>query len=293
MMQSLVVLGMHRSGTSALARSIADLGAWTGSEAFITRRGEHQLMQDCNQEILKCLDGHWSAPPSLDAGWEHSAALAPLAESAAAALRDFDGHPVIAWKDPRNCFTLPYWRTKMVAEPIVMFIVRHPLEVAASLDKRNGFRPGHAAALWEAYNRAALRSMQGLRVSVVHYADLVAAPIETISRVLDDLRTFGVAMSETAERGIDRIDPNRRHHVADVSTPSTHLTSNQRELLDELQHLAPSSQAFSASIGESHPASHELLLERAKGIRLERELAGAHARLRSRRQALRRVFTKE
>src|SRR4051812_21740373 len=188
---SIVLLGMHRSGTSALSRSLSELGAWLGSPQHVTRRSEHLLVQGCNQAILNTLGGHWSAPPPLPDGWTTQPELAPIEADARAAVADLALASPSLWKDPRTSLTLDYWRARLASDPIVVVSYRHPLEVAASLERRNSFRPGHVLALWERYNRALLASAAGLRCVVVAYADLVTDPVAPLTWVWERPAPFG------------------------------------------------------------------------------------------------------
>jgi hypothetical protein len=274
---------MHRSGTSALARSLRELGAWLGSPEHITRRSEHLLVQTCNQQILERLGGHWSAPPELEPGWTTRPEIAALHPEARAAVGDLALASPSLWKDPRTCLTLDFWRARLTVEPIVVVSYRHPLEVAASLERRNSFGPGHVVALWERYNRALLQSAAGLRCVVVAYADLVQEPEATLTSVCDRLGAFGVEFSRTPAEAAGAVDAERRHHVF-AELPDDVTTPQQRALWDALGALPAESAAFVAPrLPEPHAASRELLSARAATIRTERELAEARADLRSRR----------
>jgi hypothetical protein len=66
----------------------------------------------------------------------------------------------IAWKDPRLSLLLPFWRTIMPIRTTFV-IVRHPLEVAASLERRNRIPSPHAALLWLRYVLAAIGNDPG------------------------------------------------------------------------------------------------------------------------------------
>ncbi len=286
----IALLGMHRSGTSALSRTLGELGVWQGSEQYVTRRSEHALVQECNQRLLEAQGGHWSAPPELDDGWERRPELAPIDSDARAAVADLATAPISAWKDPRTCLTLPYWRARMPADPVVVVSYRHPLEVAGSLRARNDFGPGHVVALWERYNHSLLAAAAGLPTIVVAYADLVADPGGTLRSLCDGLAEFGVALDPArVDAAADVVDTGRRHHVHD-DVPDESTTPQQRTLWHALRTLPPRSAAFvPPELPLPHPASRELLAQRAATIRVERELADARAQLRSRR-ALARNF---
>jgi hypothetical protein len=285
----IVVLGMHRSGTSALARSLRELGAWLGSERNITPRCEHALAQECNQAILNRLGGHWSAPVPMPEGWTSRPELAPIDADARAAVADLEQRAPAVWKDPRTCHTLAYWRERFALPPVAIVSYRHPLEVAASLDRRNHFGSGHVLALWESYNRALLASAAGLRCIVVAYADLATEPVATLTAVCDALAGYGYGFDRTPEQGAATVDADRRHHVF-VDLPDDVATPQQRALWDALRALPAVSECFAPpGLPAPHPAAAELLASRAATIRCERDLAAAQATLRSRRALLGRL----
>ncbi len=283
-MATIALLGMHRSGTSALARTLGDLGAWLGSPEYVTRRSEHALVQECNQEILNSLGGHWSAPPVFEPGWIDQPELGPIDAQARAAVADLVARPLSMWKDPRNSFTLPYWRERLPEPPVVVVSYRHPMEVAGSLEARNHFGPGHAVALWEAYNRASLESAAGLPTIFVGYADLVADPIATLESVCERLGGVGIDVdAQRCAQAAGAVDTGRRHHVHH-DLPDGATTPQQRMLWHALCALPPVSDAFTPPVLDApHVTSTELLAQRAAAIRLERRLGEAQSELRSRR----------
>lgn len=282
-----VVLGMHRSGTSALAKVLRRLGLWMGTEPNVTRRTEHALAQECSQRLLNGFGGHWSAPPELPAGWTTDPVAIAVDSDARAAVADLSGHGPFAWKDPRTSLTFDFWRERLPGEPIAVISYRHPLEVAASLDKRNSFGPGHVVALWERYNQALLASAAGLRTIVVAYADLARDPVTTLAAVHRDLAAWGVHLDGTPEDAALGIEADRRHHVAE-DLPDATTTPQQRALWDALCGLASVHERFEPPVLPTpHAASSELLAQRAASIRLQRDLDAARADWRSRRALVR------
>lgn len=164
-----VVHGMHRSGTSLVARIVGLLGVSLGDPGELLGPGddnragyfENREIKTLNDVILADLGGSWDRPPRLDRGWEHDPALDVRRTEAAAVLAHAfpvgsgDGRPV-GFKDPRVSLLLPFWRTVTTVEHSIV-LVRHPDEVAASLAARR-FRvdPDAAAGLWLRHLFAAL-----------------------------------------------------------------------------------------------------------------------------------------
>jgi len=69
-----LVLGMHRSGTSVLVRTLESLGIWAGSETDFhppTRHDpqghrEHRAVWELNESALVWIDRAWDNPVDLD-----------------------------------------------------------------------------------------------------------------------------------------------------------------------------------------------------------------------------------
>jgi hypothetical protein len=102
------VLGMHRSGTSLIARILNLLGLFLGPDQHLMKatednpRGywEHQTISDLNEEILRCLGGSWDAPPQFVTRWETRPDLGDLRQRASALLReDFAEGEAWGWRD--------------------------------------------------------------------------------------------------------------------------------------------------------------------------------------------------
>lgn len=175
------VLGMHRAGTSATTGALSRLGLHVGPpERLMPSRDdnpagffEHQALSDLNDEILRRLGGTWDEPPALRAGWQDDPGLGDLRDRARGLLReDFGAAPLWAWKDPRTCLTLPFWQP-LLPGPRYVLCVRNPLDVARSLQVRNGFSIQKGVTLWMQHMTSAVRHLTSAPVLVVAYNDLL------------------------------------------------------------------------------------------------------------------------
>jgi len=239
---AVIVLGMHRSGTSATSRVLNRMGSWLGSDASVTRRFEHAAVQDTNEGILRALGGRWHTPPDLTDGWTEDAALRAYDAPARAALADLGGHPVFSWKDPRTCFTLPWWEHHLGAPPVVVYVHRHPTEVAASLAARNGFGAAHALMMWEAYNGAALRAAAGHRVITMPYSQLVDAPTETAAVLHEALTHWGLPLTADPESATARLlaaDPFHLTHDVLAASIEHQLADLRRRRAEQQAKFPP------------------------------------------------------
>src|SRR3712207_2640746 len=110
-----------------------------------------------NEEILSRFGGNWHDPPAFPSGWEHAVEFEDLRYRARVLIEeDFAAAKVWGWKDPRTCLTLPFWRQIL---PPMQYVIclRNPLDVARSLERRNGFSLEKGIYLWLVYIESALR----------------------------------------------------------------------------------------------------------------------------------------
>ena len=198
--RSVVVLGMHRSGTSVVTRVINLLGLPLCRENDIysapdnpTGHWESTSLVAFNDRLLGMLGGGFTAPPVIDDGWECKPAAVVLRDEADKIFRQAHPTPAWVWKDPRTCLTLPFWRSVWPQVPIAVLVHREPLQVSDSLRRRDGFGKAHCIALWERYARSGLRSAAGLPLVSVRFDELIADPFAATTDLGDRLSRLGVS----------------------------------------------------------------------------------------------------
>ncbi len=217
-MPAACVAGMHRSGTSLVARLLAASGLYCGPPTQLVAPapdnadgfGENLQFLRLNDDILARFGGFWDRPPVLPPGWASSPRLSRLRQRAERLLAGYRGREPWFWKDPRNSLTLPFWLA-MIPDLRVVVCVRDPSEIVASLGRR-GRRPGvDGWALWLAYNRQVLAATPVERRVVTHYAAyLHDAPAE-LERVTGAL---GLSLSpETIARACAIVSPGDGWHA--------------------------------------------------------------------------------
>ncbi len=153
---AIVVLGMHRSGTSSVTGALAMLGAAPPrtlmAPAEDNPRGfwESVVLAEFNDRLLAAGGSRWddARPFDLTAAPE----LEAFAQEAADLLKtEFGDQSPIVMKDPRICRLFPFWAEVLGAtghEVVVVSPLREPAEVAASLSSRNGFPRQEGLHLW-------------------------------------------------------------------------------------------------------------------------------------------------
>ena len=187
-----VVGGMHRSGTSMAIRLLNVMGVYLGEESELVPATadnpdgywEHSGFVDVNEEILHELGGGWDLPVALPPGWRHDDRFAPVRLRADELVTRFTNQESWGWKDPRNSLTLPFWQEN-VPQLKVVICLRHPLEVAVSLQRRGMFSYSLSLALWKAYNERILEATESAERIVTHYDTYYADASRELERVAE------------------------------------------------------------------------------------------------------------
>ncbi len=222
----LLVVGMHRSGTSALTRTLGLKGCdlpntlLEGSETNERGHWESQPVNKLNDEVFTAAGTTWRDCQPVNPAWYASDEAAVLRARAVEVLQsEFGDSALFALKDPRVCKLLPFWIDVLRAfgaEPRIVTMVRSPTEVAASLARRNGLDTSYGEVLWLSYVLEGEIASRGLPRITMTYDKLLG----DWRGVVDDIAS---ALSVTWPRGDeagDEIDaflsPELRHHsVAD------------------------------------------------------------------------------
>ena len=224
---ALVVAGMHRSGTGAVARVLSILGCdvpRTLSEADSQDECGHWAAQrviDLNDAILASAGSAWDDWQAFDPAWYDAPAAAEFRQRAQEILaEEFGDSRCFVLADPRICRLLDFWLaavTDFGAHPVVVSPIRNPLDVAVSLETRDGHDSsiGHLRhLLWLRHVLDVERASRPLPRAFLRYEELLDNPHAVVARLGDAL---GIAWSRRpayadVEIEIDeRVSPALRH----------------------------------------------------------------------------------
>lgn len=302
--QALLVLGMHRSGTSAVSGALALCGVHLGQDLMPpgpdNPRGfwEHAGVVAIHERLLEALDRRWDDLRAMPAGWLSHPATAQARDELRVLLKaEFGGQPLWAVKDPRLCRLLPLWLPLLdelgVAAKAVV-VARDPREVAASLEVRNQWPQALSRELWLRHIASALLDGAALPRCVLAYPRLLADPVGAITAVFDALGVQPPApVSEAAARLRAFVRAGDRHHDADEAvTPGwetalavyrellrqpTPWAALQAQALDFAQAESPLAPALAAFAG-LHAAQRRALQESDSALRRAQAEGAAQAR---------------
>ena len=293
------VLGMHRSGTSALAGLLTRLGLHAGAArellpaAADNPRGffERADVVDLNDRLLRTramqvlgerlrAEGCDTAALLDGFGWllgafapgdgatddtQHANDIGACLEALAAGAGSAPG---LVLKDPRLSLTFPAWH-RQAAHSVVLIGLRTPAAVIDSLARRDHIPTALGAFLWTRYTHAAIEASEGLPRLLVDYDRLLADPGAAIDTLVTFLGANGVGV-DTARRGeaLAFLSPELRHSHGAGAAQSNAL---YRRLLDGLPETGPSLPT------DETPGERELAFYQALRVILSQRLADERA----------------
>jgi hypothetical protein len=178
-----VVLGMHRSGTSLCMNVLNALGIRVDNDLSSDTnnpRGYYETPEivELNEKLLHLARVNWHTvlSPNLHGPWRDDPALSTLKQRLRDHISEKANRSPEPWavKDPRICLLLPLYEQlfeQCHLSPIYILCIRDPRSVARSLKRRDNFPALLSELLWLNYTMSAIR-VAGSRIkAVVHYED--------------------------------------------------------------------------------------------------------------------------
>ncbi len=231
--EPIIIVGMQRSGTSALSGALRELGVFFGREDLLYQADtnnpggyfEHRKATTLN---LWCLDTFQMHPTSfgqLPKDWqEHPTALALTKELKKFLVDDFARQGRWGIKQPVTSLVLPLYNhvfAQLGVRPHYVVCVRNPLENMASearLDFGDAYRVmaslgPRAIGSWLRYTLGSLADAQSHTVNVVPYNELLADPSMVLNKIVG-LHSDWNPTSDQWKRAICSVQTGQRHHVA-------------------------------------------------------------------------------
>lgn len=219
-MSAIAITGMHRTGTSMIAKALMLAGLHLGDERDLVGPApdnpegffEHEGLVRVNEDLLGATGGAWDNPPSCPPLTADDPRVAHLAEPAAELLGGLAAQGPWGWKDPRTCLTARFW-LDLVPDLLVVVCVRHPLEVALSLKRRNRISYSLALRLWHDYYEAVLGAVPAEKRLVTHYHAQFKDGGGSAGRLL----AFVGLEPAAVDSAVSAFDERLRHHDLEVT----------------------------------------------------------------------------
>jgi glycosyltransferase involved in cell wall biosynthesis len=193
-----VVLGMHRSGTSAITRALEVLGVTIGENLLpsvdgINAKGffEDVDINSLNAEILRALGSDWHSLAKIEPEDIEVLNSGEYFLRATELLRKKTANtPIFGFKDPRVAKILPFWRQVFLHcqfNADFVLIVRNPLSVVRSLAKRDDLIPEKTYMLWLGHVLNSLAHTEEDRRVLIDYDYFLQEPKKNLKMIADRL----------------------------------------------------------------------------------------------------------
>lgn len=222
-----VVLGVHRSGTSAITRSLKVMGVNLGNQLIPPIEGNNAKgfwedieVNTLNNQMLLALGTDWHHLAPIEPSDMGLLGKKGYFVGAVALLRQkIEGMAVFGLKDPRMPKLLPFWQ-KVIAQcqldASYILAIRHPLSVVKSLALRDGLDARHGYLLWLGHVITSLSGTTGCNRVLVDYDRLMQSPEFEVNRIAKCL-DFEIDPAELQIYQSEFLDENLRHTVYELN----------------------------------------------------------------------------
>ncbi len=219
-----LVLGMHRGGTSVVTRIISLLGADLPQSLMRSKednpRGywESSELTRLHDQLLACGGSRWDDWQPFPRPNRTIVLKGAIQDQLVGVLeREFGFSKLFVVQDPRMCRFVPIWLEVLKqfrTQPLAVIPLRHPFEVARSLHSRNGVPFSEGCLIWLRHVFEAERTTRQIPRAFVHYESLTTDWHEEVSRLATDLSIqWPRALDEAAPAVNEFLSVNLRHHA--------------------------------------------------------------------------------
>ena len=225
------VLGVHRSGTSALMGTLNSLGVEIGTDLLPPSEDnpkgfyENNFVHEINEKILTALNSSWDDLFTLPHNWWNQDYLFNDYQNEVTDFvkSQFSNTNIFGIKDPRLCRLLPFWKKvfdELLIKTHCVISLRNPFEVANSLVKRNGFSIEKSLLLWMINMMEADLYTKDIPRVFISFESLIKDPEIAVKHLLDTLNIkFPVKYKDAEDEISNFLDAKLKHY--NVVTRST------------------------------------------------------------------------
>ena len=222
----IVVLGMHRSGTSAVTRALQVFGIDLGDRLMQPSVGDNDKgfyedtdLYNLNVEMLGAVGKQWDSLSPLTSNDMEILQNTGFLLRAIDLLKQKTAHvSLFAFKDPRVTKLLPFWQSVFAHgkyEVTYVLVVRNPLSVARSLKRRDGFPHVKSYLLWLGHVVTSCALTRGHDRLMADFDNLLTAPRETLALISRHL-SLRVDENSLNEYLSNFLEAGLRHNVCSI-----------------------------------------------------------------------------
>lgn len=218
---AIVVLGVHRSGTSAMSGMMAKSGLNLGKSVLGENQSnpkghfENLRLLKFNNSLLHEFDVQWHNTVCLSENWWENESLANRkSELKSLMIKEFNDSKNLLFKDPRLCILLPLYLSvfnELNIRPKFIITLRHPQPVAQSLKKRDNFSLEKSHRIYVEHLLKAERYSRGFERVFSDYDCMLEAPIAELKRIVKTLDIECNIDSEIEQKITGFVEPGLNH----------------------------------------------------------------------------------
>jgi GT2 family glycosyltransferase len=218
----IVVIGMHRSGTSCITRGLEVLGVGLGNNLMPAAPGDNEKgffedidFNQLNIELLGHLGHDWDTLHPVSASELESELVTQFKNRAITLVHEkLNRTPVLGLKDPRATRLLPFWESVFKdcdLDASYILAIRNPVSVFESLRKRNGFSSLKSTYLWLEHIIPTIPLLQKRNTVIVEYENVLANPKKELTRMAEFLELAKPDSKKLAKYENEFLDLNLQH----------------------------------------------------------------------------------
>lgn len=248
----IIVLGMHRSGTSLACGLLNHCGIFFGEEKDLIQTNEENPkgfwerkdVRKLNDMLLHEMACDWSETSNLHKVTISKNVLEDFNSDACKIIKKLEQNAasgVIGLKEPRICLLMPYWQDLFDDNDFFLLVHRDPEEIAISLKNRNGIPATVSNYLTEQYLGHAIHAIKDRQYFIVSYKELIEQPVQSTQNIIDAINATGKGLTvpdhkklvEHSTSALYRSRPTG--HAQDISKSLKHLYASLNK--NELPHV--------------------------------------------------------
>lgn len=243
--KAFIILGMHRSGTSAFSGVLSKMNVFMGSDLFSAQKGvnekgffENSKIVELNEHIFDIVSSSWDDPLGIQVSFDRVEALEAVRKRSLNFIKkEYSDKLLWGIKDPRMSVLLPFWQpifSQLNLDVNYVIMVRHPIEVCHSLQKRDQFSQTKSLILWLNYTLSSLQYCKGLNYQILLYDDLMTDPEKSISRIIATIDSDVLSSVKEASSFISQKLRNHQSNFDADSKNTNKVFEFSKKLYNEL-----------------------------------------------------------
>ncbi len=261
---------MHRSGTSATAGLLGNIGVEFGNRLMAATQDnikgywEHDEIVRVHDTLLAGLGLRWDDVRTFPPLWWNSKPAEEARKELFSIIRaDFQEAPLWGLKDPRMCRLMDLWHmlfSELDTTVKFVCVFRHPTEVAASLGKRDAMSFDKALLMWFQHVTAAERATRNHPRVIVSFNSVLNNPEGAVNTIC---RKLQLEVHHDDSGASDFPDARLKHHRvedADADTDDS-IPSEVADVYKALESAELGDEGELSSICDRAKASYERSLQ--------------------------------